>query len=284
VNVRITDTQHPADVVMRLCARAGEGSPACRNLRLRQGQHTLRTSVRLARAGRWTVSLRSPGRLVARHVDVRAGERYEVLVTGDSMVFGVLDVVRRSVRATGGTLHGDPNPGSGITKPTIVDWPVHARATVRKIHEDATVVFLGAANDTFPVTTASGASADCCTPEWVAEYVRRVRAMMATYLRGGNALVYWVLLPIARDPARTASIHAINGAIAQAAATFPDGVRLVDIAPAITPHGQYTDTIMYHGKRVVIRQGDGMHLANAGDHVVAQIILRAMRADGLVRR
>ena len=53
---------------------------------------------------------------------------------------------------------------------------------------------------------------------------------MTAYLRNGQGLVYWVLLPAPRDPARVESIHAINAAIATAAGAFADGVTLVDIA------------------------------------------------------
>src|SRR6185295_583945 len=67
---------------------------------------------------------------------------------------------------------------------------------------------------------------------WVAEYARRLREMMTAYLRNGTSLVYWVSLPAPRDAGRVVSHDAINGAIAQAAATFADGVRVIDLGPA----------------------------------------------------
>jgi hypothetical protein len=115
----------------------------------------------------------------------------------------------------------------------------------------------------------------------VAEYTRQVRRMMASYLRTGNSLVFWVLLPAPRDPRRVASHHAINRAFRAAAATFPDGIRIVDIGPAISPGDVYRDTARYRGKRRLIREPDGIHLANAGVHIASDVILRAMRREGI---
>ncbi len=284
-NVRIADARRRGGLSATVCARSAARSTPCRSVRLRGGTAKTRVRVRLPRAGRWTIVVRagSDERLV-RRVDVSAKARYQVLVAGDSMAFGIIDVLGRSVRATGGTLRGDANAGTGITKPALVNWPLHAASSARRGRPDATVVFLGGAIDAFPVMTAAGASADCCGPLWVAEYERRVRAVMTAYLRNGHGLVYWVLLPAPRDLARVESIHAINAAITRAAGAFADGVTLVDIAPLISPGDRFVDAITYRGKRVVVRETDGMHLANAGVHIATNLILRAMRRDGIAQR
>jgi hypothetical protein len=281
----IVDTAGRGAVSARLCARrAGASAATCRDVRLPAGVVKLRTSVRLPRAGRWTLELRRmPERTALRRkVLVSPAARHRVLVAGDSMVYGIIDVLERTVRRSGGVLKGDPHPGSGITKPFLLKWPEHAWASARRDKPDATVVFLGAAADTFPLDVA-GAKVDCCGPVWVAEYVRQLREMMTAYLRDGSALVYWVLLPAPREADRVASHHAINAAIAQAAATFPDGVRLVDLGPAISPGDIYREKAMYRGKLKVIREPDGIHLANAGIHLATEVIERVMRRDGMVR-
>ena len=122
---------------------------------------------------------------------------------------------------------------------------------------------------------------DCCGPAWVAEYARLVRAMMAVYLRDGSALVYWLALPASRDDAREPSRLAINAAIARAAATFADGVRIVDVEAVISPGGVYRETAMYRGRRRVIRARDGLHLAGAGIELTADAIARALRGDAM---
>ena len=282
--VHVVDTRGRGGVSARLCARAGTRSAGCREVRLQPGRVTLRTHVRLPRAGRWTVTLRraqEPTPL-RRSVRVASDARHRVLITGDSMVYGMIDVLDRTVRRSGGVLTGDPHPGSGITKPFVLKWPEHARVSARSEQPDATVVFLGAAVDTFPLVVGA-ATVDCCGPVWVAEYVRRLRLMMRAYLRGGSALVYWALHPAPRDADRVPSYDAINGAIRQAAATFPDGVRTVDIGRVISPGGVYREQAMYRGKLKVIRAPDGIHLANAGIHIATEYLERVMRRDGMVR-
>jgi hypothetical protein len=281
--VHVADSWRRGATSARVCARSAAAAPACRVVALRAGQVRARTAMRLVRAGRWTVSLHAAGTraTVERRVEVGPRERYRVLVTGDSMVLGIIDVLARTVRRTGGTLIGDPHGGTGITKPSVLAWPQHARATARSERPDATVVFLGAAVDLFPLTNPAGATAECCGPAWIAEYSRQVRSMMASYLRHGSGLVAWVLLPAPGDPRRVESHHAINEAIRRAAATFADGVRLVDVGPAISPGDRFRATAMYRGRRAVIREPDGIHLANAGIHIASQVILRALRRDGV---
>ncbi len=282
--VHIVDTTGRGGVSARLCARAGARSAGCRQVRLKAGRARLRTHVRLPGAGRWTVTLRRAQERtpLRRTVAVSVAARHRVLVTGDSMVYGLIDVLARTVRRSGGVLEGDPHPGSGITKPFVLSWPEHARASARSEKPDASVVFLGAAIDTFPLVVG-GERVECCGPAWVAEYVRRLRRMMSSYLRGGCALVYWILHPAPRDADRVASHHAINDAIRQAAASFPDGIRTVDIGRVISPGGVYRETAWYRGELEVIREPDGIHLANAGIHIATEHLERAMRRDGMVR-
>ena len=281
--VRVTDTWGRGGVSGRVCARDGTLSAGCRTVRLARGKVRARTTLRLRRAGRWTVTQRAAftTAVASRRVEVRRGARYRVLVTGDSMVYGIIDVLARSVRETGGTLKGDPHAGTGITRPSLLKWPEHAARSVREDRPDASVVFLGAAVDTLPLAVDGERRVECCGPDWVGEYTRQVREMMATYLRDGSALVFWVLLPAPRDPARVESHHAINRAIRAAAATFPDGVRTVDIGPAISPGDVYREKAMYRGRLRVIRESDGIHLANAGVHLATDVILRAMRREGV---
>lgn len=280
-NVRITDRRGAGDVSARICARAGATTVPCRTLRLPAGQPRGQARVRLPRAGRWTIAVRSAaGQRIERPVEVRRDLRYRVLVAGDSMVYGIIDVLGRFVRRTGGTLRGDPHPGSAISKPAFLAWPKHARRTVRAYRPDATVAFLGTV-DEFPLATGTGARTPCCGPAWVDAYVPQVRSMMSAYLRAGSGLVFWVMLPAPADTRRAESYAAINSAIRRAASTFADGVRPVDIAAVISPGDRYTETITHRGRRELVRDPDGIHLANRGVHIATEIILRAMRSDGV---
>ncbi len=281
--VRVADTWRRGGLSARVCARTPAVSAGCRRVRLGRGQVRVRSGVRLARSGRWTVTLKTAftRAVVTRRVDVRRGARYRVLVTGDSMVYGLIDVLTRSVRSARGTLIGDPHPATGISRPMGLSWTAHATRSARRERPDASVVFLGAIADAFPLNAGGGRTVECCGSEWVAAYSRRVRAMMTSYLRAGSALVFWVLPYTPRDVARVEATRAIRQAIIAAAARFADGVRLVDLQPAISPGDIYREQARYRGTQRTIRASDGIHLANAGVHIASEVILRAMRRDGV---
>lgn len=286
VNVRITDTRGLGGVRARVCAARGAGPARCRDIRLRAGQATVRSRVRLPRAGRWTVTVRSPQVMTQRRrVDVDPRAALRVLVTGDSMIKGIFEVLTRLLAPVDGTVRGDPHGGSGITKP-VLDWRAHARRVARSVRPDVTFVMLGAANDSRPLTTTAGATLTCCGAAWVAEYSARVRSMMASYLSGGRSLVYYALLPTPRlppdNPRKVQEFQAVNAAIRAAAAGFPDGVRVIDeIADVIAPDGQYRDRITYRGRATVVRERDGVHLARSGLQIAAAIVRRRLSADAM---
>ena len=105
-----------------------------------------------------------------------------VLVTGDSLVQPLDELMVRPIERRGGRAMKDPRPGSGITRPLVLDWVRHARRQVRKRRPQATVVFIGA-GDTEPLTSASGPRVACCRRAWIDAYADRVERMMRTYMR-----------------------------------------------------------------------------------------------------
>jgi hypothetical protein len=162
---------------------------------------------------------------------------------------------------------------TGISKPSLLDWRAHAREQAAGIRPDATVVFLGA-NDGFRM-----AGADCCGALWIAEYARRAREMMRTYARGGRGRVYWLLLPAARDGFFRETFPAVNAALRQAAAGLQDDVRLIELDEVFTPGGRFRKSMRVGGKRVRVRQGDGVHLNATGAALAARLVVAGMRRD-----
>jgi hypothetical protein len=241
--------------------------------------------MRLSRPGRWTVRLRSAyGQRLARTVDVQGDPPLRLFAVGDSMIFGFDEKLAAALRYSHVRVVADPRPATGLSKPILLDWPAHARATARAIRPDVTVMFLGA-NDGFPFQIRPGVTTQCCEPSWIAQYAKRARAIMASYLRGGRGLVYWVLLPAPRAPALAPVFAAVNAAISRAASTFPDGVRLIDLGAVIAPRGQFLEQITYHGRAgVVVRAPDGIHLSGAGSQIAGSLVIDGLRRDGMLRR
>jgi hypothetical protein len=117
---------------------------------------------------------------------------------------------------------------------------------------------------------------------WQARYAKRAGRMMRSYARGGQGTVYWLLLPTPRRKAFVSIYAAVNRALRQAAERFPGVVHLVDLGKIFTPGGRFRQTMTWQGRRLTVRQSDGVHLSAAGAGIAAQVVLRRMRADGLI--
>ena len=275
VGLDVKDFWKVGDVVVRLCVRAPGAREACRKADLATGKSTRRLRVRVTRPGRWSARLVRAGQTADRvaWTAKRPGGRLRVLATGDSMIQIIDSFLKQRLDSRPGvSVRSDAHISTGISKLGSFNWISAAKRQASSGHPDVTVMFLGA-NDGFPMKTPGGATADCCGDAWVAEYARRARQMMRAYLRQGAGRVYWLLLPTPR-PANFAKVfRAVNEAHRRAARSFPDGVRLIDLVKVFSPGGRF---------RPRHRQADGIHLNTEGASITAGIIIRALRADGLI--
>jgi hypothetical protein len=112
-------------------------------------------------------------------------------------------------------------------------------------------------------------------------YAARAQAMMKSFERGGTAQVYWLTLPAARPHSWNRIYRAVNLALRSAAKREGGGVRLLDMGAVFTPSGHFQQTITRGGRRVSVRQSDGIHLNVAGARIAAQVVVRQMRRDAL---
>ncbi len=281
--VDVVDKARRGGVSATVCASSPASSRRCRKATLKPGAITRRVRVTLPRAGRWTITLRTgAGQRLARHVDVRRDARLRVLVAGDSLTFGLIETIARDLGSRA-AVHGDPRPGTGITK-SYFDWTKHARSSARTVRPDVTVMWLGSSDDVFALHALSGAAVACCGPAWIEAYSRRVAAVMRAYLRNGAGLVYWLKLPAPRRAERVPIIAAENAAIAGAAARFDAGVRFVtQVADVLSPGGRFQRSVVFRGRSRVVRADDGVHLAAPGIRITSDIVRAAMRLDGLLR-
>jgi hypothetical protein len=206
-----------------------------------------------------------------------------VLVTGDSLVQPLDDLMVRPIERAGDRAIKDPRPGTGITTPLVLDWVKHARRQVRKHRPHASVVFIGA-GDTEPLTTPGGPRVMCCQRAWIDAYADRVEEMMRTYMRKKRRHVYWLTLPMPRQDDRRQQFLAINYAIAQAARKAGSKAHVVDTVPVLSPGNRFHRRLRYHGESVVVRDGDGVHLTTDGARIARDLVVSAMRSDGVLRR
>jgi lysophospholipase L1-like esterase len=290
---RSTAVGHRFEVVARRRARDREGRYAaklcvappalgwtCHRLVLREGVRRVEERLRAEAPGRWLFELRNGRQRIRRSVTVAPrGGRLKVLVTGDSMA-QIYD--RHLADGLGGraAVRSEAHISTGLSKPSMLDWVAHSRAQARRVRPDVTVVFIGA-NDGFPMSTPSGATAPCCDGSWVEEYARRAAQMMRAYRGPGTGRTLWLTLPAPRGGSFRTVFGPVNAAIRRAARRTR-GVHVVPIDRIFTPGFVYRDTLIWGGRSVQVRQGDGVHLNDAGAQLAAQKTIARMRAKRLL--
>jgi lysophospholipase L1-like esterase len=275
VAVRLRDRWRLGDFAVRFCVRPPGTSERCRSVEMPSGRRERVLRLRALRPGAYALTAAMPYPRLRRTLSARPpGGRLRILATGDSMI-QIVDSFMRE-RAPRAVLRSDARVSTGISKPSMLDWRQHAREQVAGIHPDVTVMFLGA-NDGFPM-----AGVDCCGMPWVAEYARRAREMMRTYARGGRGRVYWLLLPAARGGLFRETFPAVNAALRLAAAGLENDVRLVELDEVFTPGGRYRKSMKIDGKRVRVRQSDGVHLNATGAKLAARLVVEAIRRDRML--
>lgn len=272
--VRVRDRWRVGGITARLCWAAPGADSDCGAVRVNPGRSVALARLRALRPGGYQLSggtrwQRLRGGFRARP---RSG-RLRVLATGDSMV-QIIDSFLAQ-RLSGAQVRSDARISTGLSKPSLLDWPAHSRRQAAS-RPDAVVMFIGA-NDGFAM-----GDAPCCGAPWVAEYARRARAMMRSYARGGRARVYWLLLPAARSGIFRETFPAVNAGIRRAAQGRGDDVRLIELDEFFTPGGRYRSSMEVDGEVVRVRQDDGVHLNTTGASLAAQQIARAMRQDRLL--
>jgi hypothetical protein len=203
----------------------------------------------------------------------------KLLVTGDSLAMPLdTEMARRLAESDEAVeVERDPHVGTGISKTGLVDWGKLSGEHVAEREPDATVVFIGA-NEGFSMPGPDGKELECCGPDWAAEFAYRARRMMNTYRQGGDARVYWLTLPLPRDPDFQTVARSVNAAIRVAAEPYRAQVRVLDMASLFTPGG-YRDAMEVDGRRQIVRDPDGIHLNARGAELAADVVLSAVRRD-----
>jgi hypothetical protein len=212
----------------------------------------------------------------------QATANHRILATGDSMIQLVDHQLASRLEPAGFRVKSDAHVGTGLSKPFLINWPRHAKKVATDYKPRASVVFIGA-NEGFSMHYR-GRSVTCCSHRWEQAYAVRARRMMRALERDGHGRVYWLTLPAARPHHWNKIYKSVNAGIAIAAAQeVGNGVKVIDMRRVFTPDGKFHSSIRRHGRRVVVRQSDGIHLNERGAAIAARVVVRHMRRDGLLR-
>jgi hypothetical protein len=166
--------------------------------------------------------------------------------------------------------------GTGLARPDVYDWPGTIAREVQETQPNVVVLTFGANDD--QDMKASGHYLVRATPEWQAEYARRVSFVMSAVAGSGRMLVWMEMPPVAR-PRLQQTDQIING-ILRAQAKLHPGVVLLDPGPVLAPNGTFTSYLPgSSGQQVQVRTSDGVHLTPAGAGRVLPLLLAAIQKE-----
>jgi len=275
-------------VAARLCLAAPRQARRCHRIRIRTGRTMTASRVRLGSRGRWRVELRGPDQRLRRSFGVglrpspeHFGRRApRLLFTGDSMIAN-LDTIVGDRLGRRARVSSELRFATGLSKPGF-DWIRAARRDGQTYRPRAVVVFIGA-GEGFEMETAAGDSAPCCDQAWVAEYARRVSAVVHAYAHGRGTRVFWLTQPASPDAKRAAVYRAVNDALSLATQRSPR-LTVVDLAAVLSPGFVYRTFMQVNGRRRRIRARDRIHLTLVGARVAGTLVMRALVNDEVLRR
>ncbi len=200
-------------------------------------------------------------------------------VGGDSMAAEVGQSLTRIAGETGViTPTLDARISTGLTRPDYFDWPQHLIDIVNQQNPEVMVVMFGA-NDAQKMKL-DGKVYDVSTPEWQAEYRRRVDAVMGFLTQGGTRHIYWVGQPVMRAGDFDQKQIILEGIYREEAEKHP-GVTFIHIRTMFAgPDGAFSAYLPdANGKQVLMRAQDGVHFSLTGANRVGALVLQTIQAD-----
>lgn len=201
-----------------------------------------------------------------------------VWVIGDSLAETTGAALARAVGG-GSSLVAEVDyvKGSGLVRSDLVDWPAAVAEGLVKREPEVIVCLLGA-NDA-EALRVSGAWLAFGSPEWDAEYARRVGEFMDR-LGEGAVRVYWVGVPVMADPEYDGRVRHINTLQLAQAGTRPQIAYIDAYGLLQSPTGGYAAELPdEQGDPEQVRLADGVHLSAAGAERLARAVLEEIAAD-----
>ncbi|HEX2576612.1 MAG TPA: DUF459 domain-containing protein [Aquihabitans sp.] len=199
-----------------------------------------------------------------------------ILVVGDSLMGWIGPAIDQSLEGRPITVIEDWEVGSGLARPDVINWPTRLQQDVEQHDPEVVVVGFGG-NDAQDMATDDGV-VRVGTPEWGAEYQRRV-AQVLTAAEGPDRTVYWVGLPITTRSGIEEAAPAMARAVRTEVAARP-WARYVDSRASLSPDGTYTAYLPDGaGGQVKVREDDGVHPNIAGARRIVEPLVASLREE-----
>jgi hypothetical protein len=167
---------------------------------------------------------------------------------------------------------------SGLARPDFFDWPKVAKEQLEINAPDVAFISFGPNDTQGLLPPGKRLSVPMMTPEWRAEYARRIDAFVGLF-SAKQVRVYLVLQSYNPQKKYAASMDEINAALREAAERLQ--VEVVDTPQLLADdNGEFQRVALdSHGKPIALRSEDGLHLTGAGGGYLAKRVLRILEAD-----
>jgi hypothetical protein len=178
----------------------------------------------------------------------------------------------------------DYRVATGLARPEVYNWPAHLLEVKNTQNPDAFLLTIGPNDD--QSLTGEGGTGPFGSPEWEAEYRRRVGGLLDALTGDHQHKVFLIGAPIIRDVERSETRYKlINNIYKTEAEKRPGLVYYVDIYRMFqTPEGGYTDYLTNSdGSVVQVRElSDGIHFTRAGgDRIAEKVVAQMMKVYDL---
>src|SRR3974390_682286 len=190
------------------------------------------------------------------------GDRYRVLVVGDSLADGLWSGLYRAFQEdTNMEVVNKSKPASGFVRIDSYDWNKEIDDILKDETYQMVVVMFGANDD-----QAIRSGKDYVKPgtdAWADAYGQRVEAFVKK-LRAKNRAVYWVGLPIMRSPDQSDKAEHLNEVYREK--SFINGAKFIDTWSGFTDEsGRYSAVGPdMSGQVRRLRDDDGVHFTTRG--------------------
>lgn len=205
-----------------------------------------------------------------------AAEPLRILVLGDSLMIEIAPQLEQALDGRPVDVREDYQAATGLARPDVINWPARV-ADDMEAHDPEVVVVGFGGNDAQDMATDDGRLARY-SPEWAAEYQRRVAQVLNAIEQPGRT-VYWIGLPVTTVTNIERAGPDMRRAIRREVAARP-WAHFVDSRETLSPDGVYAAYLPDgSGNPVKVRQDDGVHANPAGAARVVAPIAEAVAAE-----
>ena len=206
------------------------------------------------------------------------GDTYQVRVVGDSLAEGLVHGLIPALQTEGRIkVASRVNVFSRITFNTFRQKLAQLKRDLATSQTHIAIVMLGV-QDYRRITSTNGRRYAMGTPQWRAEYARRVDRMMKMLKAAGMA-VYWVGLPNMRAKTSDAGAQIINEIVRERA--YLNTVKFIDIYSSFANetggYSAFGPDLAGNVKR--LRWRDGVHFTGLGYSKLSHYVARPVRRD-----